>query len=153
MLSVYPYGTGSLYTASYALSASYANTAQTYFYAKSASLAGKVLYPRSGSMGKGVCLLTNTQYATLQENIFEGLLEVCPFPTQSIVIPTSTPVVRTLEVFPYNIEIRNTHAATASYAVTASVVQSVTTASIARYGVTNTGPTGPMGMTVNAIIP
>lgn len=157
MLSVYPYGSGSLYTASYALTASHADTAQQYFYAASASNASKVLYPQSGSMGKGVCLLTTLQYQTLQISKSFGLLEDCPFPTQSVPTlpptPSPEPVIEITQAFPYNIEYRNTFAATASYVTTASLVQNTVSASVAGFSINDTGPTGPAGITVSAITP
>jgi len=78
MISVYPFGSGSLYTASYAISASYAPSASLYVPVVTASYAGKILYPRSGSTGKGICLLTQAQaielYASGQTKI-----DICNF--------------------------------------------------------------------------
>ena len=84
----------------------------------------------------------------------EGLLEDCPFPPEpTVTIPTITPVVKTIEIFPYNIDSKNTFAVSASYTVTASSVQATVTASLAGYAINNVGPTGPAGITVTAIAP
>jgi hypothetical protein len=78
MLSVYPFASGSLYTASYAISASYAASANFIQYVLSASNAATVLFPQSGSRGKSVCLITTDQYNTL---IATSGSEVCNIPT------------------------------------------------------------------------
>ena len=77
MLQVYPFGTGSLYTASFALTASYAATASSIAYVYTASNAGTVLYPQSGSRGKSVCLITNTEYLVLQQKKEQNYVEIC----------------------------------------------------------------------------
>ena len=77
MLSVYPFGSGSLYTASYAVSASYAISASFIRFVNSASSAGIVLYPQSGSRGKSVCIITDAQYVLLQTNKLAGYVEIC----------------------------------------------------------------------------
>jgi hypothetical protein len=79
MLSVYPFGSGSLYTASYALSSSYAATASGITYVYTASNAGIVLFPESGSEGKGICLITGTEYVQLQVSKSFNYVEVCNF--------------------------------------------------------------------------
>lgn len=76
MLSVYPYGSGSLYTAAHALTASYAFGVEYIAYVVTSSFAGNVLYPTSGSRGKSVCLLTTAQYL---EMVSTGKMEVCGF--------------------------------------------------------------------------
>lgn len=76
MLSVYPFGSGSLYNASYAVTASYAVSASFIKYVISASNAATVLYPQSGSRGKSVCLLTKAQY---EEMIALNKMEICNF--------------------------------------------------------------------------
>lgn len=76
MLSVYPYGSGSLYTASYAVSASHATKVSYIQYVLSASNAGEILFPQSGSRGKSVCLLTTAQYL---EMVATGRIEICNF--------------------------------------------------------------------------
>jgi hypothetical protein len=76
MLSVYPFGSGSLYTASYAITASYAHTASFIKYVTTASNAATVLYPQAGPPGTGVCLLTMAQY---QEMIAFNKREICNF--------------------------------------------------------------------------
>lgn len=65
MLTVYPFGTGSAYTASYSISSSFASSARFIKYVISASTADQVLFPISGSRGKGICLLTTEQYLLL----------------------------------------------------------------------------------------
>ena len=91
MLAVYPFGTGSLYTASYALSASYAASASTIPYVYTASAAGVVLYPQAGPSGKGVCLITGAEYVKLQVSSSFNYVEVFNFPTASNIVPTPTP--------------------------------------------------------------
>jgi hypothetical protein len=87
MLAVYPFGTGSLYTASYALSASYAASASTIPYVYTASAAGVVLYPQSGSSGKSVCLITGVEYVKLQVSSSFNYVEVCNFFNSGNIIP------------------------------------------------------------------
>lgn len=65
MLSIYPFGSGSLYTASYASTASYAPSASLITYANSSSKATTVLNPQSGSNGKNVCLISYEDYLKL----------------------------------------------------------------------------------------
>lgn len=79
MLQVYPFGSGSLYTASFAITASYAPSAQFIAYVNTASKAGTVLTPRSGSDGKGVCKITTAEYELLKTYKLIGLLETCSF--------------------------------------------------------------------------
>lgn len=74
MLSVYPFGSGSLYTAKYATSASFAISASLIDYVLTASNAPTVVFPQSGSRGKSVCLLTTAQYNTM---IATGRMETC----------------------------------------------------------------------------
>jgi hypothetical protein len=76
MLTVYPYGSGSLYTTSFATTASFANRVKFISYVTSASNADTVLFPESGSRGKGVCLLTTAQYQLM---IATGRVERCEF--------------------------------------------------------------------------
>jgi len=76
VLSVYPFGSGSLYNVSYAITASYAPSASFIKYVTSASNAATVLYPQSGSRGKSICLLTTDQYI---EMVSTGKMEVCNF--------------------------------------------------------------------------
>lgn len=77
MLRVYPFGSGSLYTASFATSASYAVSASAIGYVYSASSAATILYPQSGSRGKSVCLITGAEYLVMQANIGLNYVEVC----------------------------------------------------------------------------
>jgi hypothetical protein len=79
MLSVYPFGSGSLYTASYAVTASCAVSASFIKSVVSASTAGLVLFPQSGSRGKGVCIITAAQYVSLQAGKLDGYVEICNF--------------------------------------------------------------------------
>lgn len=76
MQYLYPFGSGSLYRASYAVTASFATSASLLSYVFTASNAQSVLYPQSGSRGKGVCLLTPAQFTTL---VASGQLETCNF--------------------------------------------------------------------------
>ncbi len=78
MLFTYPFGSGSLYTASYAISSSYALSASFIAYVMSASNADTVLYPQSGLRGKSVCLLTKVQFDDMVSN---GKSELCNFPS------------------------------------------------------------------------
>jgi uncharacterized membrane protein len=78
MLSVYPYAEGSLFTASYAASASVARTARIIYYATTASTATSMLaLPISGSRGKSACLLTFEQY---QDMVAANKMEICTIP-------------------------------------------------------------------------
>jgi hypothetical protein len=77
MLSVYPFGSGSLYTASYAVSASCAVSASLIRTVVSASAAGIVLFPQSGSRGKSVCIITAAEYDTLRAQSASGYVEFC----------------------------------------------------------------------------
>jgi hypothetical protein len=76
MLSVYPFGSGSLYTASYAITSSFAAKVGLINYVTSASTANIVLSPVSGSRGKSICLLTTGQYLLLSSS---GNFEICNF--------------------------------------------------------------------------
>lgn len=76
MISVYPYASGSFYTASYAITSSFANSAQFIARVTSASNAATVQFPESGSRGKGICLLTIDQYLTM---IATNRVENCEF--------------------------------------------------------------------------
>lgn len=77
MINVYPYASGSLYTASYAITASYSVSASFINYVFTASKADTVLNPRSGSLGLGVCLLTTEQYYEISGS--NTRVEVCDF--------------------------------------------------------------------------
>jgi len=77
MLSIFPFGSGSLYTASFAVSASHAVSASLIAYVTSASNADTVLEPRSGSRGQSVCLITFEQYQSLISS--SALIEQCTF--------------------------------------------------------------------------
>lgn len=79
MLKVYPFGSGSFYTASNAVTASFAPTAELIAYVTTASNAGQVLEPRTGATGKGVCKITYEQYLLLQANKEINLYEICKF--------------------------------------------------------------------------
>lgn len=154
MLSVYPFGSGSLYTASFAITASYAQQTQRYLYVESASVAGKVLYPRPGAMGKGVCLLTTQQYLALKAN--PSWLEICPFPDETIsepIITSPTVEVVGIEIIPSGIQISSSLAVSASHAVKTGLVQFPDSASIAAYAINSAGPQGSAGLTVTAVYP
>lgn len=63
MKNIYPYATGSAYTASYAVSSSFAVSASLLPYVATASYAGKVLSPQSGSdAAVDICVITYEQY-------------------------------------------------------------------------------------------
>ena len=68
MINVYPFGSGSVYTASFALTSSYAVSASFLNYAISASKAEYVLNPQQGIRGKSVCLITYAEYQDLLAN-------------------------------------------------------------------------------------
>jgi hypothetical protein len=72
----YPFASGSLYTASYAVSSSYAIESQFINYVLTATTASSVINQVSGSRGAGVCLLTTEQYLLLSSN---GDFEICDF--------------------------------------------------------------------------
>jgi len=76
MLKFYPFASGSLYTASYAVSASHALNATNLTYTVSASVAEYISNPVSGSRGKSVCLLTYSQYLLM---VNSGSREICDF--------------------------------------------------------------------------
>lgn len=76
MLSVYPFASGSLYTASYAVTSSFAHNVRFIQYTISSSVADMILYPESGSPGKSVCLLTTEQYLIMSST---GRVENCNF--------------------------------------------------------------------------
>lgn len=78
MLKVYPFGSGSFYTASYAVTASFAPSASLIAYVTTASNAAQILEPRSGSVGKGICLISYEDYLTMQSGK-PNVLEVCDF--------------------------------------------------------------------------
>lgn len=77
MLSVYPYASGSFYTASHAISSSYATSASYISYTHTASVALTVLNPTSGSLGKSICLISTDMYTQMLNNI--NLVENCNF--------------------------------------------------------------------------
>lgn len=77
MISVYPFGSGSFYTASYAITSSFASRVARISYVTSASRADTVLFPESGSRGKSICLLTTDQYLLLSSS---GRVETCNIP-------------------------------------------------------------------------
>jgi hypothetical protein len=78
MINVYPYGSGSVYIPTHAITASYAESARFIKNVTSASNAGVVLNPRSGSRGKSVCLLTTEQYLLISGSVTK--IEQCNFP-------------------------------------------------------------------------
>ena len=69
MLKVYPFASGSEFTASYAVTASYAISASSAGYVYTSSLAQQVLYPQSGSAAAvNICLITYADYLQLINN-------------------------------------------------------------------------------------
>lgn len=77
MLQVFPFSSGSLYTASYAISSSYASEALLLDYVSTSSFSVDGKGPR-GFRGKDICLITADQYFKLLES--SSLMEVCTFP-------------------------------------------------------------------------
>lgn len=77
MLRVYPFASGSLYTASNAVTASYAESVDFIYTVITSSYAEQVLELASGSRGKGVCLITAAQYQQLLNN--PNIFETCTF--------------------------------------------------------------------------
>lgn len=82
MITIYPFASGSLYTASYAITSSYTVSASLINFAITSSTTDTVLFPRSGSRGNGICLLTTNQYEILSSSIgsLTPLTETCNFP-------------------------------------------------------------------------
>lgn len=79
MLSVYPFGSGSLYTASFAISSSYANQALYLTYTHTSSFALTGSYGEKGIRGyPEVCIITYEQYQKLISD--PTLKEDCTFP-------------------------------------------------------------------------
>jgi hypothetical protein len=79
MKGVYPFASGSEYTASFAISASYALSASAIDYVATASAAGTILNPISGSAASvNICIITYQQYLAMLAN--PSLREVCVFP-------------------------------------------------------------------------
>lgn len=72
---IYPFASGSEYTASYAISASFADSVELIPYVGTASYAGEVLFPESGSdAAVDICVITYEQYL----QIYSGsLYEIC----------------------------------------------------------------------------
>lgn len=78
VLQIYPYASGSFYTASFAISSSFATTAQDIDYVFTASIADTVINPTSGSPALiNICLITYEQYLALLET--PGNYENCTF--------------------------------------------------------------------------
>jgi hypothetical protein len=79
MINVYPFASGSLYTASFALSSSYANVAEFLTYVETASIALSGSFGPKGLRGyPEVCTITYEQYLKLVND--PSLKEVCIFP-------------------------------------------------------------------------
>lgn len=72
---VYPFASGSEYTASFAVTASQATDVELIPYVGTASYAGEVLFPESGSdAAVDICIITYEQYV----QIYSGsLYEIC----------------------------------------------------------------------------
>lgn len=76
MNKVYPYASGSEYTSSYAVTASYARNVNGIAYVTSASIADVVLYPTVGAPAAvNLCLLSYTDYLL----VVAGSKEICTF--------------------------------------------------------------------------
>jgi hypothetical protein len=80
VLKVYPFATGSEYTASFAVTASHAISASSAGYVATASTAGYIENPRSGSAASvNLCLITYAEYLLLINNPGTKI-ERCLFP-------------------------------------------------------------------------
>ena len=77
MLKYYPYASGSLYTSSFAATASFGGVASRYRLVETASSAEFVINATSGSRGKSVCLLTYQDYLSILNQSSSG--EFCDF--------------------------------------------------------------------------
>lgn len=79
MLRVFPFGSGSFVTASFAVSASYATTASYLLYTHTASFAETGSFGPKGLRGNpDICLITYQQYLKLIDD--PTLKEDCQFP-------------------------------------------------------------------------
>lgn len=66
MINVFPFGTGSAVVNSFAITSSNATSAQRLAYVATASVAGTVLNPQTGTKASvNICLITYDQYVTL----------------------------------------------------------------------------------------
>lgn len=79
MIRVYPFASGSLYTASYALAANYAISASLIDYVPTASVAGVGAGPTGQAASINICLITYNEYQTLISNT--SVQEQCLYPT------------------------------------------------------------------------
>lgn len=69
MIKIYPFASGSEVTASFAVTSSYAGTADYVQYVYTASMAKKVLYPQEGDPAPvNICFITYEQYLDLLNN-------------------------------------------------------------------------------------
>lgn len=81
MLSVYPFGSGSLYTGSFAITSSYANQSLYLTYTHTASFATTGSFGPKGLRGyPEVCIITYEQYLKLIAD--PTLKEECVFPSR-----------------------------------------------------------------------
>jgi hypothetical protein len=72
---VYPFASGSEYTASYAISSSFATSASLLSYVATASYAGTVLFPETGDDAAiDICVITYEQYLQILSGSY---YEVC----------------------------------------------------------------------------
>jgi hypothetical protein len=77
MKQVYPFGDTSLYTSSFAQTASFAQVADNLLYVTSASKADVILEPESGTPStKRYCLISYSEYLLLSSSV--NYVEVCP---------------------------------------------------------------------------
>jgi hypothetical protein len=77
MIQVYPFASGSEYTASFAISSSFATNVELVDYVFTASNAGAVQFPTSGSAAEvNLCLITYNQYIQLLSG---SSIEQCNF--------------------------------------------------------------------------
>lgn len=77
MLQVYPYGSGSLYTSSFAVTSSFATVAGITDYVPTSSIAGTVLNPTTGRKASvNICLISYQDYLALLAST--NNYEICP---------------------------------------------------------------------------
>lgn len=79
MLQVYPFASGSFYTASFALSVKYAISASSINYTDTASRADSGQGVSGSAAAINICLISYTDYQTLISNA--SLKEQCFYPT------------------------------------------------------------------------
>jgi len=81
VLQVFPFASGSLYTASFAITSSHALQIGSIGYVPTSSYAVEGKGPK-GFRGKDICLITQDQYFKLYETY--SLMEDCTFPERDV---------------------------------------------------------------------